>query len=155
MAAKGLNKVMLIGRLGKDPDVKYTQSGLAIVNFTLATNEDWPDKATGERKERTEWHNIVVFGKLGEICGKYLSKGKQVYVEGRIQTRSWEQDGTTRYKTEIVATDMLMLDAKGVGGEVSRVESASEPYAESPMAAEPKPELSHPPGGMGGDDIPF
>ena len=115
MAQRGLNKVMLIGRLGKDPEIRYAQSGTAVTNFTLATNEDWMDKASGEKKEKTEWHRIVAFGKLGEICGKYLTKGKQVYVEGRLQTRSWEQDGTTRYITEIVANDMQMLDAKGPG----------------------------------------
>jgi single-strand DNA-binding protein len=154
MASKGLNKVMLIGRLGKDPDVKYTQSGLAIVNFTLATNEDWSDKATGEKKERTEWHNIVVFGKLGEICGKYLSKGKQVYIEGRIQTRSWEQDGTTRYKTEIVVNDMRMLDSKGAGGDAMRAEPASENYYEHSTPSESKPAYA-PPAGVADDDIPF
>ncbi|RJP35997.1 MAG: single-stranded DNA-binding protein [Desulfobacteraceae bacterium] len=115
MAQRGLNKVMLIGRLGKDPEIRYAQSGTAVTNFTLATNEDWMDKASGEKKEKTEWHRIVAFGKLGEICGKYLTKGKQVYVEGKLQTRSWEQDGTTRYTTEIVANDMQMLDAKGPG----------------------------------------
>jgi single-strand DNA-binding protein len=115
MAQRGLNKVMLIGRLGKDPEIRYAQSGTAVTNFTLATNEDWMDKASGEKKEKTEWHRIVAFGKLGEICGKYLTKGKQVYVEGRLQTRSWEQDGTTRYTTEIVADQMQMLDAKGAG----------------------------------------
>jgi single-strand DNA-binding protein len=154
MASRGLNKVMLIGRLGKDPDVKYTQSGLAIVNFTLATNEDWPDKSTGERKERTEWHNIVVFGKLGEICGKYLSKGKQVYIEGRIQTRSWEQEGTTRYKTEIVVNDMRMLDSKAPGGDSVRSEPAQENYYENPSSSESQASYS-PPSGVSDDDIPF
>lgn len=113
--ARGLNKVMLIGRLGKDPEIRYAQSGTAVTNFTLATNEGWMDKASGEKKEKTEWHRIVAFGKLGEICGKYLTKGKQIYVEGRLQTRSWEQDGVTRYTTEIVANDMQMLDAKSPG----------------------------------------
>ena len=111
--ARGLNKVMLIGNLGKDPDVKYTQDGRAIANFSIATSEEWKDKASGERKEKTEWHKIVVFGKLAEICGEYLVKGKKVYIEGKLQTRSWEKDGITRYTTEIVASDMQMLDAKG------------------------------------------
>lgn len=115
MAQRGLNKVMLIGRLGKDPEIRYAQSGTAVTNFSLATSEDWMDKASGEKKEKTEWHRIVAFGKLGEICGRYLTKGRQVYVEGRLQTRSWEQDGVTRYTTEIVANEMQMLDAKGAG----------------------------------------
>ncbi len=114
--ARGLNKAMLIGHLGKDPDMRFTQSGMAVANFTMATSEVWTDKATNEKKERTEWHRIVAFGKLGEICGQYLAKGKQVYIEGRIQTRSWEQDGVTKYTTEIVANDMQMLDSKGAGG---------------------------------------
>ncbi len=113
--ARGVNKVILVGRLGKDPEIRYAQSGVAVTNFTLATNEEWMDKASGEKKEKTEWHRVVAFGKLGEICGKYLTKGKQVYVEGKLQTRSWEQDGATRYMTEIVADQMQMLDVKGGG----------------------------------------
>lgn len=115
--ARGLNKAILIGRLGKDPEIRYTQDGRAVTNFTIATNEEWKDKNTGEKKERTEWHRIVAFGKLGEICGEYLSKGKLVYLEGRLQTRSWEQDGVTKYTTEIVATDMQMLEAKNAAGQ--------------------------------------
>ena len=152
MASKGLNKVMLIGRLGKDPEVKYAQSGLAIVNFTIATNEDWSDKSSGEKKERTEWHNIVVFGKLGEICGKYLSKGKQVYVEGRLQTRSWEQDGVTRYKTEIVANDMRMLDSRGAGSDGGAMDSGSDKSYEN-SSFENRSASS--PSGPVDDDIPF
>lgn len=107
----GLNKAMVIGRLGKDPEMKYTNSGSAIANFTIATSEDWKDKASGEKKSKTEWHRVVAFGKLGEICGEYLSKGKQVYIEGRLQTRVWDdKDGNKRYTTEIVASDMQMLD---------------------------------------------
>lgn len=112
----GLNKVMLIGRLGKDPEIRYTNAGVAIANFTIATSEDWKDKESGEKKERTEWHRIVAFGKLGEICGEYLSKGKQVYIEGRLQTRAWDdKDGNKRYTTEIVASDMQFLDRKDSG----------------------------------------
>ena len=113
--ARGLNKAILIGRLGRDPEIRYTQDGRAVANFTIATNEEWKDRNTGEKKERTEWHRIVAFGKLGEICGEYLSKGKLVYVEGRLQTRSYEQEGVTKYTTEIVANDMQMLEAKGGG----------------------------------------
>ena len=102
----GINKVILVGRLGRDPEVRYTQDGSAVASFSIATSEEWKDKNTGEKKERTEWHRIVAWRKLGEICGEYLSKGRQVYVEGKLQTRSWEKDGVTRYSTEIVASDV-------------------------------------------------
>lgn len=105
----GINKVILVGRLGRDPEVRYTTDGRAIANFSIATSDEWKDKNTGEKKERTEWHRIVAFGSLGEICGKYLAKGRQVYIEGRLQTRSWEKDGVTRYTTEIVAGDVQFL----------------------------------------------
>jgi len=109
----GINKVILIGRLGSDPEVRYTPSGVAVANFNIATSEEWKDKDSGEKKERTEWHRIVVWRRLGEICGEYLSKGRQVYVEGRLQTRDWEdRDGNKRYTTEIVATDVQFLGAR-------------------------------------------
>lgn len=108
-----INKVMLIGRLGADPEVRYTPDGLMVTNFRLATDEQWKDKS-GERVQKTEWHRIVSFGKLAEICGTYLTKGKMVYVEGRIQTRSWEdKEGVKRFTTEIVAANMQMLDSRG------------------------------------------
>lgn len=110
--ARGVNKVILIGRVGKDPDCNYTQGGLAVVKFSIATSEAWTDKATSEKKEKTEWHRIVGFGKLAEICGEYLKKGAQVYVAGKLQTRSWDQEGVTRYMTEIVMDEMQMLDSK-------------------------------------------
>ena len=104
----GVNKAILVGRLGKDPEIKYTPSGTAIANFTIATSENYKDK-DGQKQERTEWHRIVAFGKLAEICGEYLAKGKQVYIEGRIQTRSWDdKDGNKKYMTEMVATIMQM-----------------------------------------------
>ena len=140
----GLNKAMLIGRLGRDPEVRYTPNGLAVANFTIATSEEWKDKNTSEKKERTEWHRIVAFGKLGEICGQYLSKGKQVYVEGRLQTRSWEKDGVTRYTTEIVASDMQFLGAKDSA-------STAEPYTNSQEPNMPPPSVSQ----ATNDDIPF
>lgn len=112
MARRSLNKVMIIGNLGRDPEVKYLPSGQAVANFSVATNESWSGKE-GKQEERTEWHRVVAFGKLAEICGEYLSKGKQVYIEGRLQTRSWEQDGQKRYTTEVVARDLLMLGARG------------------------------------------
>lgn len=105
----GVNKAILVGRLGKDPEIKYTPSGTAIANFSIATSENFKDK-DGQKQERTEWHRIVAFGKLAEICGEYLAKGKQVYVEGRIQTRSWDdKNGNKRYTTEIIANTMQML----------------------------------------------
>ncbi len=108
----GVNKVILVGRLGADPEVRYTPGGAAVANFRMATSENWTKD--GERQERTEWHKIVAFGKLGEICGEYLAKGKQVYIEGRIQTRSWEdKDGNKRWMTEIVANNMQMLGSPG------------------------------------------
>jgi len=109
----GVNKVILIGRLGRDPEVRYTPDGTAIANFSIATSEEWKDKKTGEKQERTEWHRIVAFRRLGEICGEYLSKGRQVYIEGRLQTRDWQdKDGNKRYTTEIVASQMQMLGSR-------------------------------------------
>jgi len=113
----GINKVILIGRLGKDPEIRYTPGGAAVANFTMATSEEWRDKETGEKQERTEWHRIVAWRRLGEICGEYLKKGSQVYIEGRIQTRDWEdRDGVRRYTTEIIAQSMQMLDRAGSPG---------------------------------------
>jgi len=108
----GVNKAIIIGNLGRDPEIRYTQEGLAVANFSVATSDEWKDKKSGEKQEKTEWHSIVAFGKLGEICAEHLAKGKQVYIEGRIQTRSWEDDGNTRYKTEIVADQMRMLGSR-------------------------------------------
>jgi len=109
----GVNKVILIGNLGADPELKYTPSGKAVANFRIAVTESWVNK-DGEREDRTEWHRIVVWGKLAEVCGEYLHKGKQVYIEGKLQTRSWEdRDGNTRYTTEINAYTMQMLGSAG------------------------------------------
>ena len=104
-----VNRAILIGRIGRDPEIKYTPGGTAVANFSIATNEKWTDKESGEKKERTEWHKIVAWGRLGEICGEYLKQGKQVYIEGRIQTRSWDKDGVKKYITEIIAHNMTML----------------------------------------------
>lgn len=114
MAGKSLNKVMLIGHLGKDPEVSYTASGVAVGKFSIATNESWKDQ-DGNLQERTEWHNIVAWRKLAEICGQYLKKGSKVYLEGRLQTRSWDDKntGVKRYTTEIVADNLIMLDTRG------------------------------------------
>jgi single-strand DNA-binding protein len=113
--ARGVNKVILIGNLGRDPEVRYTPAGVAIANITLATSETWKDKQTGENQERTEWHRVVLFSRLGEIAGEYLRKGSKVYIEGRLQTRKWQDKNTgqDRYTTEIVADSLQMLDSKG------------------------------------------
>lgn len=108
----GLNKVMLIGNLGRDPEIRYSQQGTAMVNFSIATSEQWKDKNTGEKQERTEWHRIVAFGKPAEILEKYLSKGSKVYIEGRIQTRNYEKDGQTHYTTEIVVREFQFLGGR-------------------------------------------
>ena len=115
--ARGINKVILVGTLGRDPETKYMPSGGAVTNVSLATSEQWKDKGTGERQERTEWHRVVFFNRLAEIAGQYLRKGQQVYVEGRLQTRKWQaQDGQDRYTTEIVADEMQMLGGRSDGG---------------------------------------
>jgi single-strand DNA-binding protein len=119
---RGVNKVILVGNLGADPEVRYASSGAAVVNFRIATSENWTNKEGG-KETRTEWHRIVAFGKLAEICAEYLNKGKQVYVEGRLQSRSWEdKDGNKRWTTEIVANNVVMLggsadQGRGMGGE--------------------------------------
>lgn len=115
--ARGVNKVILIGNLGKDPEVRYMPSGSAVANVALATSEQWKDKQSGEQQERTEWHNVVFFNRLAEIVGEYLKKGSQVYVEGSLRTRKWQdKSGNDRYTTEIVASEMQMLGSRGGGG---------------------------------------
>lgn len=142
----GINKAILIGRLGRDPEVRYTPDGTAVANFSIATSEEWKDKDTGEKRERTEWHRIVAFRRLGEICGEYLAKGRQVYIEGRIQTRDWEdKDGIKRYTTEIVASQMQMLG--------SREESYGNQRSNSFQKNEAAPAPDFPVGQD--DDIPF
>ena len=114
--ARGINKVILVGNLGKDPEVRYTTGGAAVTNITVATAETWNDKATGEKQERTEWHRVVFFGRLAEIAGEYLKKGRQVYIEGSIRTRKWQdQSGQDRYTTEIVGNEMQMLGSQAGG----------------------------------------
>lgn len=134
-----INKAILIGNLGSDPEVRYTQGGTAVANFNIATTEKWKGQ-DGEWQEQTEWHRIVVWAKLAEICGEYLSKGSKVYIEGRIQTRQWDdRDGNKRYTTEIVAREMKMLDSKGA--------SSGGGYEEPPM---PEPRS-----GADGEEVPF
>ncbi len=148
--ARGINKVILVGHLGRDPEVRYAPSGQAIANVTIATSEQWKDKNTGEKQERTEWHRVVFFSRLAEIVGEYLKKGAQVYVEGRLQTRKWQdKDGNDRYTTEIVANDMQMLGGRGGAGGPS-----AEDYNQEPASA-PQPAASNAGGGDFDDDIPF
>ncbi len=136
-----INKAILIGNLGADPEVRYTQNGTAVANFRVATTETWK-KEGGQREESTEWHRVVAFARLGEICGEYLAKGSKVYIEGRIQTRKWEdRDGNTRYTTEIVAREMKMLSPRGAGSGSSGSRQEEEP----PMHDTP----------VMGDDVPF
>ncbi len=145
-----VNKAILIGNLGKDPDVRYSPDGSAITNITLATTENWQDKS-GEKQEKTEWHRVAFFGKLAEIAGEYLKKGSQVYVEGRIQTRKWQdKEGQDRYTTEIVADRMQMLGSRGNSFEVSDSPSESRPQQRPAQQAQQK-------GGFDDmdDDIPF
>ncbi|OKY25290.1 MULTISPECIES: single-stranded DNA-binding protein [Thalassotalea] len=116
MASRGINKVIIVGNLGQDPEVRFMPNGNAVANFTVATSETWKDKQTGEQKEKTEWHRIVIYQRLAEIAGEYLKKGSKVYLEGRLQTRKWQnQQGQDQYTTEIVANEMQMLDSRGQG----------------------------------------
>jgi single-strand DNA-binding protein len=154
--ARGINKVILVGNLGKDPDTRYMPSGKAVTNFSIATSESWTDKQSGDKQERTEWHNIVLFDKLGEIAAEYLRKGSQVYIEGSLRTRKWQdKEGKDRYTTEIVGRDMQMLGGRGgaggpAGGGESRGPSRS-PASNDDRSSAP------PPADEGGfdDDIPF
>ena len=155
--ARGVNKVILIGNLGSDPEVRYTPDGVPVANFNLATSESWNDRNTGERQERTEWHRLVLWRKLAEIAGQYLKKGAKVYVEGKLQTRSWDdQSGQKRYTTEIVVNDMQMLDSRGEGGGSSGRDAG---YSDRPVGGQnvgpaAQPDASPPPGGDD-DDLPF
>ncbi len=134
-----LNKVMLIGNLGQDPEVRHTPSGTPVANFRLATNESFTDRG-GNRQERTEWHRVVVWGRLAEICSQYLSKGRQVYIEGRLQTRDWEdKQGQRRFTTEIVATNMVMLAGRGEGRGAPSGDSGSTYYEPAGSEAEAQP----------------
>jgi len=147
--ARGINKVILIGNLGADPDVRHTAGGSAVTNLSLATSESWRDKQSGEMNEKTEWHRVVMFSKLAEIAGEYLRKGSKVYVEGRLQTRKWQdRDGNDRYTTEVVANEMQMLDSRG--GSEPLEDGGRSRYDNGPSPA-PAPSG----GGNIEDDIPF
>ncbi len=156
--ARGVNKVILIGNLGRDPEVRYMPSGQAVANVTIATSETWRDKQTGETQERTEWHNVVFFGRLAEIAGEYLRKGSQVYVEGSLRTRKWQdREGRDRYTTEIVANEMQMLGGRGQqGGDFAPARPEAAPRSEP--QAQQKPAAATSSGGDFedfDDDIPF
>lgn len=151
-----VNKVILVGRLGQNPEVRYTPSGAAVANFSVATNESWTDKS-GQKQERTEWHKVVVWGKLAELCGQYLSKGRQCYLEGRLQTRQWQdKDGQTKYTTEVQAQTVQFLG--GTAGQGAGAERADQGQGHS--SAGMGQNMGPPPSGGGEpsfteDDIPF
>ena len=152
--ARGVNKVILVGNLGKDPEVRYMPNGNAVANITLATSESWKDKQSGEQQEKTEWHRVVMFRRLGEIAGEYLKKGSQVYIEGKLQTRKWQDNsGNDRYTTEIVASEMQMLGGRGGGGSAG-FSSDSAPSQSAPSQSAPAPAAAAA-GGEFDDDIPF
>lgn len=126
--SRGVNKVILVGRLGQDPETRYMPSGNAVTNISVATSEAWKDKQTGEQKERTEWHRVSMFNRLAEVASEYLRKGSQVYIEGKLRTRKWQaQDGSDRYTTEIIASEMQMLGSKGGGGPSSSRPNDTQP----------------------------
>ena len=158
--ARGVNKVILVGNLGRDPETRYAQNGTAVTRFSVATSESWRDRASGEQQERTEWHNVVCFARLGEIAGEYLRKGSKVYIEGQLRTSSWEAEGQKKYRTEINAREMQMLDSRGSmdgGGQVnpppSGFDSASSAPAPAGMSMDNSPTLSD--DNDFKDDIPF
>jgi single-strand DNA-binding protein len=150
-----VNKVILIGRLGKDPETRYMTSGEAVTNATLATSENWKDKS-GEKQEKTEWHNLVFYRRLAEIAGEYLKKGSQIYVEGKLQTRKWQtKEGQDRYTTEIVVNEMTMLGGKSSGGSFEVVENRPSASSGSSAPAKAAPAASKSSFDNFDDDIPF
>lgn len=160
MAGSGINKVILVGNLGKDPEVRYTPGGQAVANFNIATNESWTDKQ-GQKQERTEWHRIVVWGKTAELCGEYLSKGRQVYIDGRLQTREWNnKEGVKQYTTEVVANQVLFLSGggeRGAGQGRGGSKGSSDDFGPPPPSFDDGPSGAPSGGGSkaGEDDIPF
>lgn len=146
--ARGINKIILVGNLGADPDTRYMPSGSAVTNIRVATTESWKDKNTGDQQERTEWHSVAFFGRLAEIAAEYLRKGSQVYIEGKLRTRKWQdRDGNDRWSTEVVANEMQMLG--------SRPSSNAPVQAPAPAAAQVGADAPQPPPGEFDDDIPF
>jgi len=163
--ARGINKVILVGNLGRDPETRYMPSGGAVTNVSIATSKGWKDKDSGEQKERTEWHRIVFFNKLAEIAGEYLKRGSKVYIEGELRTRDWEKDGQKHYTTEVVASEMQMLDSRGemggggpsAGGPPAGGSSFGGPAANQGAggSASPADDFGPPPSDDFDDDIPF
>lgn len=156
--ARGLNKVMLIGNLGNDPEIRHTNSGMAVATLSLATAESWKDRDSGETRDKTEWHRVVFFGRVAEVAEQYLKKGSQIYIEGRLQTRKWQdRDGNDRYTTEIVGNDMQMLG----GGRKSDTDESFKPPVDTHSSSDKPREVSSSGGGSTGsntfieDDIPF
>ena len=133
MASRGVNKVILVGNVGNDPEVRYMPNGNAVANISIATSDSWKDRNTGEQQERTEWHRVVFFNRLAEIVEQYVKKGTKLYLEGRLQTRSYEQDGAKKYSTEIVANEMQMLDSRGAAGTNQEFGDQSNPPSSSPQ----------------------
>jgi single-strand DNA-binding protein len=161
--ARGINKVILVGNLGRDPETRYMPSGGAVTNVSIATSKGWKDKDSGEQKERTEWHRIVFFNRLAEIAGEYLKRGSKVYIEGELRTRDWEKDGQKHYTTEIVASEMQMLDSRGEmggggggGGSQSGGSGGGQSGGQSGGgSASPADDFGPPPSDDFDDDIPF
>ena len=158
MASRGVNKVILVGNVGNDPEFRVMPNGNGVANVSIATSEAWKDKNTGDQQEKTEWHRVVFFNRLAEIVEQYVKKGSKLYIEGRLQTRSWEQDGVKRYTTEIVASEMQMLDSRGGAG----ASSDDNPFGQagSPQAAQPSSQAAAPQAAPANfdnfdDDIPF
>lgn len=147
--ARGVNKAIVVGNVGQDPEVRYMPNGNAVANISVATSESWKDKNTGDQQERTEWHRVVFFNRLAEIVEQYVNKGSKLYVEGRLQTRSWEQDGVKRHTTEIVASEMQMLD--------SRSADSNQGHTTNQPSNQPVAQSAPPPANFDNfdDDIPF
>lgn len=170
--ARGINKVMLIGNLGRDPETRYAQNGSAVTRFSVATSESWRDRTSGEQQERTEWHNVVCFARLAEIAGEYLRKGSKVYIEGSLRTSSWEANGEKKYRTEINARELQMLDSRGsmgdggfgggaASGGMGRAQGSNDGFGGAPSGFD-SPQTAGPAGGGSNlsdddfeDDIPF
>ena len=150
--ARGVNKVILLGNVGRDPETRYAQNGTAVTRFSIATSEIWKDRSSGEQQERTEWHNIVCFARLAEVAGEYLKKGSKVYIEGQLRTSSWEKDGQKKYRTEVNAKELQMLDSKGQS-EIQT--SLQDGPSGSPEAFDASKKTLEYPSSLNKDEIPF